>query len=78
MFQSLGEYIKAKEYHEKAPAIIRQIRHSELEEARYGNLGNVFFYRGEYVKAKEYYEKALAISMEIEDREGEATCYANL
>ena len=77
-FYSLGEYVKAKEYYEKALAISTEIGDRRGEGTWYGNLGNVFDSLGEYVKAKEYYEKALAISTEIGDREGEGRRYGNL
>ena len=73
MFQSLGEYDKAKEYHEKALAIRIQIGHKLGEAADYGNLGTVFQSLGEYDKAKEYHEKALAIRIQIGDKRGEAS-----
>ena len=78
MFHSLGEYVKAREYYEKALAISMEIGDKQGEGTWYGNLGTVFQSLGEYVKAKEYYEKALAISMEIGDREGEGRWYGNL
>ena len=78
VFHSLGEYVKAIEYHEKALAISMEISDRKGEGRSYGNLGNVFDSLGEYVKAKEYHEKALAISMEISDRKGEGRSYGNL
>ena len=77
-FNSVGEYVKAKEYYEKALAISTDIGDRAGEGTWYGNLGNVFRLLGEYVKAKEYYEKALAISTDIGDREGEGKWYGNL
>ena len=61
MFQSVGEYDKAKEYPEKALAIRIQIGDKEGKASSYGNLGTVFISLGEYDKAKEYLEKGLAI-----------------
>ena len=78
MFQSIGEYDKAKEYHEKALAIRKHIGLKEGEATDYGNLGAVFESLGEYVKAKEYFEKALAIKIQIGDKQGEAALYGNL
>ncbi|KAL9987571.1 hypothetical protein ACROYT_G001904 [Oculina patagonica] len=69
VFQSLGEYDKAKEYLEKALAIRVKIGDREGEAADYGNLGTVFQSPGEYVKAKEYHEKALKIRIEIGDKQ---------
>ena len=79
MFQSLGEYHKAKEYLEKALAIRIQIGDKRGEATSdYGNLGTVFKSLGEYHKAKEYLEKALAIRIQIGNKEGEAADYGNL
>ena len=78
VFESLGEYQKAKEYKEKAIAIATEIGDRDGEGARYGNLGTVFESLGEYQKAKEYYEKSLAIAIEIGDRHGEGITYGNL
>ena len=74
MFQSLGEYQKAKEYYEKALVIATQIGDGGVERVCYGNLETVFQSLGEYQKAKEYHENALAIATEIGAREGEGTC----
>ena len=68
-FNSLGEYQKAKEYHEKALAIATEIGDKNGEGSSYGCLGGVFQSLGEYQKAKEYHEKALAIATEIGEKE---------
>ena len=78
VFQSVGEYDKAREYLEKALAIRVEIGDKEGEATDYGNLGTVFQSVGDYDKAREYHEKALAIRVEIGDKEGEATDYGNL
>ena len=75
MFETLGEYQKAKEYHEKALAIRMEIGDRKGEGADHGNLGVVFYLLGKYRKAKEHHEKALAIR---KDREGEGISYGNL
>ena len=64
MFQSLGEYVKARDYLEKALAIRIQIRDKQGEAS-----STVFQSLGEYDKAKDYLEKALAINR---DKKGEA------
>ena len=63
MFYSLREYVKAREYYEKAIAIVISKEIGDREEVGrcYGNLGTVFCSLGEYVKAKEHIEKALVI-----------------
>ena len=54
VFHSIGEDVKAKEYHEKALAITMEIGDRKGEAKVYGSLGNVFFSLGLRVKAKEY------------------------
>ena len=78
MFQSLGQYDKAKEYLQKALVITTEIGDRNGEGTCYGNLGTVFQSLGRYDKAKEYLQKALAIKTAIGDRKGEETCYGNL
>ena len=78
VFESLGEYNKAKEHHAKALAIATEIDDREGEGVCYGNLGNVFESLSEYQKAKEYYEKALVVATQIGNRKGEGIQYGNL
>ncbi|KAL9960842.1 hypothetical protein ACROYT_G034347 [Oculina patagonica] len=78
VFQSLGDYVKAKEYLEKALAINMEIGDRAGEATNYGKLGTVFQSLGDYVKAKEFYEKSLAINKEIGDRKMEAVIYTSL
>ena len=73
MFQSLGQYDKAREYQEKALAIRIEIGDRDGEAKSCGNLGTLFQSLCQYDKAREYQEKALAIKIEIGDRDGEAT-----
>ena len=68
MFLSLGEYVKAEEYLQKALQINREIGDKEGEALCYGNLGNVFQLLREYVKAEEHIRKALQISIDIGDK----------
>ena len=69
MLQYLGEYVKAKEYIEKALAINTETTNRLGEATCCESLGTVFQHLGEYVKAKEYLEKALEINIEIGQRE---------
>ena len=78
IFESLGEYVKAKEHSEKALAIAEKIGDRKIEAECYVNLGCIFESQGEYVKAQEDFEKALAIAEKIGDRKIEARCYASL
>ena len=68
VFKSLGEYVKAEEYLQKALVIKKEIGDKQGEASSYGNLGTVFQSLGEYVKAEEYLQKALVIRKEIGDR----------
>ena len=52
MFQSLGEYDKAKEYLQKALLIATEIGDREAVGSCYGNLGTMFPLLGQYDKAK--------------------------
>ena len=51
VFDSLGEYKRAKEYQEKALAIARETGDRQGEGTTYGTLGTVMHSLGEYQKA---------------------------
>ena len=74
----LRQFVKAKEYLEKALAMRTEIGDRLGEAADYENLGNVNFLLRQYFKAKEYFEKALVIRAEIGDRTEEAEDFLNL
>ena len=78
ILQSFYEYDKAREYEEKALAIIIEIGDRNGQATSYGNLGTLFYLLGHYNKAREYEEKALAIRIEIGVRDGEAKSYGKL
>ena len=86
LFRSLGEYVKANEYLEKATATIMEIGDRAGEPTCCGNLGTCCRKLGtvfqvhvlsEYVKAKEY-EKPLAICIETGSRESNANSQTNM
>ena len=63
MYNRLGQYNQAKELHEKALTIRKQIfdeDHADVA-ASYDNLALVYDTMGEYNQAKELHEKALII-----------------
>ena len=67
VYSHLGQYSEAKEHHENALIIRREIyaeHHGDVA-ASYNNLGIVYKNLGQYSEAKEYYEKALIIRQEI-------------
>jgi len=77
-YQSLGEYRRAIEMHEKHLAIALETGDRGGEGAAYGNLGNAYQSLGEYRRAIEMHEKYLAIALETGDREGEGNALHNL
>lgn len=72
----LGEHVTAKQYSEKAIAIVQKIAKKTHREAIcYEGLASISRRHREYVKAKEYQEKAIEIVQEIGDRKKEARSY---
>ena len=82
VYNSLGKYNEAKEYHEKALIIYKKIFGEEHDNVAkiYNNLGNDYMLLGQYNEAKEYHEKALIIYKKIfgEEHANVATSYNNL
>ena len=78
VFESRGEYVKAKEHFEKALEIAQKIVDRKIEAEIYARLGCIFESLGEYVNAQEQYEKALEIAEKTVDRKIEAKSYRNL
>ncbi|MBC2701607.1 MAG: tetratricopeptide repeat protein [ANME-2 cluster archaeon] len=77
-YNSLGDFRKAIEYHEKSLMLKKDIRDRAGESSCYANLGNVYQDLGDFEKAIEYHEKSLMLKKDIRDRAGESSCYANL
>ena len=82
VYQDLGQYNAAKEYHEKALIIWKKIfgeEHADVAR-NYNNLANVYQDLGQYNEAKEYHEKALIIWTKIfgEEHAYVAGSYNNL
>ena len=77
-YQSLDDYRKAIEYHEKNLKIAIELGDRGGEGGAYGGLGNAYRSLGDYRKAIEYHEKHLKIAIEIGDRGGEGRAYGNL
>ncbi len=79
---ALGDFAKAKDYHERALEIRKEqlgSNHVDVA-ASYNNLGNVHSETGEFAKAKNYYELALEIQKEQlgSNHVDVATSYDNL
>ena len=70
------EYVKAKEFQEKALAIAQEIGDKETETRCYGQLGKFSMMQGfsdeDLVKAKHYLERALVLTRETGNIESEA------
>lgn len=85
VYNSLGQYQQAIEFHQQSLAIKREISVHEafLLESRLGeanslsNLGNVYQSLGQYQQAIQYLQQALAIAQDIGDRQGEADSLFN-
>ena len=82
VYNSLGEYNQAKEFHEKALMIRKKIfceDHADVGES-YNDLALVCSSLGEYNRAKELLEKALTIREKVfgKDHADVATSYNNL
>ena len=69
MYQSVGEYDKAREHLENSVVIQKEIGDRNGEAFSYANLGAVYQLVGEYEKARKYLEKSLVISKELGDTE---------
>ena len=67
MFESLGQYDKAKEYLQKALAITTEIGIRKEEASCYRNLGIVFRSVGDFEASEVCLERALFISRDIGD-----------
>ena len=82
VYQDLGQYNEAKEYHEKALIIKKEIFGGEHDQvaASYNKLGSVFQALGQYNEAKGYHEKALITRKKIfgEEHDDVGTSYNNL
>ncbi len=78
VYQSLGNYERARKYHEKALPIKKEVGDRKGEAACYENLGTLYQIAGLYERARDHYEKALAMRKEIGDRQGEGNDYGNL
>jgi len=76
--RSLGDYDRARDYHEKSLAIKQQIGDRSGEASSLNSLGIVCQSLGDYDRARDYYEKSLAIQQQIGDRAGEAKSLGNL
>ena len=77
-YNSLGEYRRAIDYHEKHLAIAREIVDRKGEGQALGNLGNAYHSLGDYPRAIDYHEQRLAITRDTKYRRGEGNTLGGL
>jgi len=77
-YQSLGDYVKAIEYHVQHLTIVKEVGNRAGEDRAYGNLGNAYRSLGDFSKAIKYHTQRLAIAKEVGDRVGEGRAYGSL
>ena len=77
-YESLGDFKKAIEYHEKDLKMAKEFGNRAGEGGAYGNFGNAYQSLGDYQKAIEYHAKDLKMAKEIGDRAGEGGACGNL
>ena len=78
VYDSLGDFQKAIDYHEQRLKIDREVGDRAGEGATYGNLGSAHCSLGNFQKAIDYHEGHLIIAREVGDRAGEGIAYSNL
>ena len=71
VYDSLGDFQKAREYGERHLQISKEVEDRAGEGNAYGNLGNAFINLGDFQKTIEYHKRHLQISKEVGDRAGE-------
>jgi tetratricopeptide (TPR) repeat protein len=77
-YNSLGQYPRAIECHQRSLKISQQNGDRNGEARSLGNLGNAAYSLGQYPAAIDYHERSLQIKREIGDRNGEANSLGNL
>jgi tetratricopeptide (TPR) repeat protein len=75
VYQSLGDFNKAIEYHGQHLAIAKKVGERSGEGRAYGNLGIAYQSQGDFNKAIEYHTQHLAIAKEVGGRAGEGRAY---
>ena len=78
MYESLGNYEKAIEFHQRSLSIAKEIGEKGSEGAAYTNLGNAYHSLGDYKKAIEFHQQSLSIAKEIGEKGSKAAAYTNL
>ena len=77
-YDSLGDFHKAIEYHERCLQMLKEMQDKAGEGRAYGNLGNAYDSLGYFRKAIQYHKRHLQIAKEVRDKAGEGGAYGNL
>ncbi len=78
IYQSLGNYEKAIDYHSQSMEIGQTIGDKQVVTVSIGNLGNAYHALGDYQKAIDFYSQSIEIKQEIGDKRGIANSLRNL
>ena len=78
IYQRLGDFQQAIEYHTQHLTIVKELRDRAAEGATYGNLGNAYCSLGDLKQAIECHTQSHSISIELGDRAGEGRAYCHL
>ena len=78
IYQSLGDFKQAINYHNKDLSIAKELVDRAGEGAANCNLGSAYHSLGRFKQAIEYHNQHLSIAKELCDRSGEGIAYGNL
>ena len=78
VYDCLGDYKKAIEFHQQSLSIAKEIGNKGAEGAAYSDLGIAYDRLRDYKKAIEFHQQSLSIAKEIENKGTEGTAYNNL
>ncbi|MFZ2967602.1 MAG: tetratricopeptide repeat protein [Sulfuricurvum sp.] len=78
LYDSIGAYSHALEYHERSLAISQAIGDKSGEGTTLNNIGQIYKARGDYTTALTYLQQSLAIRQAIGDKSGEGTTLNNI
>ena len=75
--QTLGQYLKAMEFHKKALEIAQETEDKSCEIANLNHLSRTSVAMKDYIEAINYSQRALMFSRQVGDKRGEANALAN-
>ena len=78
VFDSLGEFEKAIDYHTQHLRIAKTIKNKDGEAIAYGNLGNAYLSLEDFKNAVHYFEQRLSIAKNLGDKAREGRAYGHL